>query len=534
MSLLSLNSADFKENLKLLTDAVKNLAPNSVFTLEKGTYTLGSDQSVDELNQLLEDKVPVRQNHDSYINGMKLENAAGITLDFGGATLVFKGFIEPIGLFGCKNITVKNLNIDFERPAFSEGIVLNARADCATVKVFDAFPIKGNEPVVSFQSYDKDTGLLTGICPFVGVENLELADEQTVKIISDQAKFLKSGDLISIRHSYGYRPGISLKECENITIDNVKISGLTGMGTVSYRSKNIYFHRYQVMPSQNRLMSISADGIHLVSTSGEVIIDDCSFESMGDDAVNIHSYYYTAAEKLDEYTVRAYIEHSYDEGYRYEDFPSKGDLMEFVHADTLEILGENTVKDIGYDSQTRESIIVFESPVDEFDLKEILLSNISKCPSVRMSSCNMYNIRGRAMLIQTRNVLVEGNSFYHLTGHALHIDTAEPWMESASAQNVVIRQNRFKDCGHGATGYSSSSGVTIETECRKKHPGIHKNILIEDNLFIGGSKPVFDIHCASQVNIRNNTVLSGQSLAEISHSDDVVFNDNIVTKDLIQ
>ena len=155
-----------------------------------------------------------------------------------------------------------------------------------------------------------------------------------------------------------------------------------------------------------------------------------------------------------------------------------------------------------------------------------LLANVSKCARFEFINCTAYNVRGRAVLVQTREALIENCCFENCTGQGVHVDTAAPWMESIGTRDVVIHNNRFINCGNGITNYCDASGITIETECDNPCVGVHKNIVIEDNLFSGGVKPAILVKCADGVKIMNNRLLSKNHAVHIEYTKNVEFSGN--------
>ena len=69
-------------------------------------------------------------------------------------------------------------------------------------------------------------------------------------------------------------------------------------------------------------MSVTADGIHLMETAGEVIVTNSLFENCGDDALNVHGFYSTLKEISNERrTIHIVNERDYNFS------PSKGDTL---------------------------------------------------------------------------------------------------------------------------------------------------------------------------------------------------------------
>jgi polygalacturonase len=243
-----------------------------------------------------------KENYASFNIAMNISKAEDLIIDGQGSTLVFSGLIQPFEIKDCSNLIIRNLTIDWKRSMFSEGVVKMVKGEMLEVEVYPEFPAKGGEPVISFQSFSTSTGHLSGICQFTDISSLELVEPQIVRFKAYDAKFVKTGDIVIMRHMYNYRPGFNLFNCSNVRIQDVTIHALPGMGVFGTRTRDITLKRFNVRPSGRRIMSGNVDATHFVSCTGTIEIDSCYFEGMGDDATNVHSYYYTKRERIDDKT----------------------------------------------------------------------------------------------------------------------------------------------------------------------------------------------------------------------------------------
>ena len=143
------------------------------------------------------------------------------------------------------------------------------------------------------------------------------------------------------------------------------------------------------------------------------------------------------------------------------------------------------------------------------DIKHIkigeYISSATEIAALNFENCVVKNLRGRGMLIQTRNVKVRNNLFDSCTGEAIHICTEAGWYESGSTENIEIYENRFINCGFGKTKYCDAVAVVTSTDAPIQTPGVHKDIKIFGNEVIGKNKP-FLITCANEVEIINNKI----------------------------
>lgn len=522
LSQLSESPGNAAGNLALIRKAVEkaNREKTGHLVFPPGVYEVGDEKSREHMERLMSGEHHPYTPFEDYNVAMNFSGVEGLVVDGQGCTLMFFGLIQPFEIFECGNVVIKNIVIDWKRPLFSEGVVRLVKNTLLDIDIFPEFPVHGGEPVVSFQNLSLDTGRLSGVSQFSNITNCELVAPQTVRIHSPQSKYVTTGDIITIRHIYTYRHGIHLNYSNNIRIQDVTIHALPGMGIFGTRSRDITIKRYTVRPSGRRIMSDNVDAIHLVSCSGTVTVDNCYFQGMGDDAFNMHGRYYTIGEVLDDRTVLLIEQNE-------QMYPNAGDTIEFVRKNTLYSYAEAVIRYVTVDKDTGETVIVLDRPLpDGFDTTDCI-ANLAHHAKLRFTNNTVRDIRGRALLVQTRDALIENNMFEHLTGQGVHVDTAFPtWNESVGTRNIVIRGNTFLDCGFGFTNYCSATGILVETECEEPRIGVHRNLTIENNLIIGHKKPALYLSCLDGAVVRGNRIITDGVAAWLEYAVNITFENN--------
>ena len=99
------------------------------------------------------------------------------------------------------------------------------------------------------------------------------------------------------------------------------------------------------------------------------------------------------------------------------------------------------------------------------------------------------------------------------------------WYEGIPSKNVVIRDNTFLRCGR----YSDIAAVCVEISAEDQTvPGIHENLLIENNSIINGPASggiAISVSGARDGIIRNNLYTGCETRVRIQHSENVVSED---------
>ena len=78
------------------------------------------------------------------------------------------------------------------------------------------------------------------------------------------------------------------------------------------------------------------------------------------------------------------------------------------------------------------------------------------------------------------------------------------WWEAIGSKDVIIRNNRFIDCKFES---EYLQGVIESHTMSKTAPaGVHSNITIENNIFLGSDGNIIKLGSADGVNIINNII----------------------------
>jgi len=95
-----------------------------------------------------------------------LEDKKDIVIDGNGATILVHGKMTPMLFYGCENITVKNLAVDYKVPTMTEFTVLGNDDGIITIKINDdcLYRVEGNTLCASYRAPDTAAA---GKCKFL-------------------------------------------------------------------------------------------------------------------------------------------------------------------------------------------------------------------------------------------------------------------------------------------------------------------------------------------------------------------------------
>lgn len=443
-----------------------------------------------------------------------IENMENIIIDGKGGSLIVRGTpqagrgrigiidspIIPFIIRASKNITIRNLRIDYATPSTAEGICVCSNENYFEVemKTSQRFWCWNSQLYLESEGYTFAARRLLGVNPqtkailygdnFGGGYDVswtyENAGENRVRISGGCNSRPKEGDIILFwctNFDTGARraPAIFAEKSKNIRFENVIINYCMGMGLIAQNCENISLHKYIVEPSQNRSFSLAADGTHFVNCRGELSFDSCRIQNQFDDAINAHGLYYQVIRATDK-IIRVKTAHPQHQGV---DVYEKGDKVRIGSMPFLETIKEAYIVSI---NRINSEIIDFELDTSGVDIAEgSFIENISANPNITIKGCEFKHNRARGILINGNGKILVENNYFENPGSAILIESSETWGESGPVSDVTIKDNTFNNCAfaHSWGEYT----IKAVPEFRKKAPEdlepFHGKITIRNNIF---------------------------------------------------
>jgi len=438
-----------------------------------------------------------------------VEGLNGLIIEGRDAELMMSGAGGVFSFTRCRKVTVSGLTLDWKRPAFSEGTVIATGPRHFDVRVDDAYPVKGGEPVPAFMSYHAETRLPDGrgLDIYDSVERTELVAPQTLRVHLNRQLTVPTGKLLVLRHSVYGGSVFQFHRCADVAVSNVTVYAGPGMGLNSSVTTNIALQRFHVRirPGSHRLMSSTADATHFGGCKGTVLIEDCLFEGMGDDGVNIKSgLYLTVRQLVDPFTVLG------QHNLKMSDVPDAGDTLEMAHPDILSPFASGIVREARLEpGEERMHRIRFEAPVPPELKAGDVIGNASRVAKLRMARCTVRANRARGVLCQTRDVIIEQCRFEHCTGPGVVIFTETVhFHESIGTRDVIIRHNRFENCNRGAISMEAALCAMAYWKhyAYPAQPGVHRNVTLDGNHIVRTDESGIFAVGVDGLTLRNNKI----------------------------
>lgn len=481
--------ADILHSFELAMTSLRE-NPNSTLIVEPGTYVLTSELARETQRAVMAGefgKNPQRTMFSpkfEYTRGISFAGQCGTTVIARGVTLLVDGFMEPVSIRDCENATVIGLTIDHKRKPYSRGIIREVRVlsdDGSTKEVTVEYgkdcPIGENTPVdLRTKIYDPVTSREV----FADCTAREYVDEYHTKLTFAEANDIKEGLEYYTVHTYHSRPAILIENAKNVLLEDVTIHSQPGMGIVGNRSEDVILRRLAVVPSVGHHYSTNTDATHFTSMKGLLRLENCSFDCQGDDFVNVHNYYHEIIDR--EGATVCYMQEKTPDGTHAQslDYPDVGDTLELTSRLTMELIDSFKVLECEPLAEEWMCKVTLDHALPE-NTEELVLADVTRLPRMEVVGCNANCHHARSILIKTRDVLIEGNTFRDVRGSAIHVAPEARWYEGVSPADVVIRGNRIIRCAEHWQG-EMSAGIMVYADSQNPDNCCIKNVVIEDNI----------------------------------------------------
>ncbi len=490
---------------KMIDDAY--VAGQKSLTLDKGAYRI---------------KVNSTGGH------LTLQDMKDFTLDGNGSTLLCQ---TPSGsglsLVNCENVTVKNLNVDFEKLTMMQLRVTAVNKEDKYIEVVvpngyrDYFEDKsGFASDAYMQPYRADGSINTTIdsVQVMKMNGFESLGNRKYRINS--AKYtqmdIKVGDYFAGGHKQATKAGSGFTDCKECAFINVHIWG----GAVGVYMTDGYgghlLDGFAVEPGprplgaiEDRCMSTIADAAHIQRLTVGPTIQNSHFAGSGDDGFNC----YGATSRIDarkndkEFVLARSTNFRPEVGDTLNIYTVAGDFLGAGKITTSELLEGYTSKEgLKVDMGAAEFRAAdYYRIVLDTEIKNVSagawVANASKNCSGFVIRNNLYeNLRPRGILIKGSDGLIEGNTIRNCAAAGIVLMPEFDWLEMDYVRNVTVRNNVVDNC---ASGYGNYGAIHVEGYNDGWH---NENLVFEGNVISNSHGEDFKLTHITGVTLKNNTI----------------------------
>ena len=522
------------------------MKPTIIITLT--ALLFGSCQSVHylpttthyTLNQTIDKELYI-SNHDQ-TNPKKVafyyENLHNVVIDGKGQKLVFYGTILPFVVKNCSNLTLRNFSIDFATSHLRQLHITEVDTLNNSIKA-QLYP-QGNYKIENEKLYftgedyqempfggmvfspDKHLAYRRADVSFSPTKIVALAPNEFYIEGMGKSPYLQVGERFVLRTYSRPTPAIFVTESKNITLENMTVHNVQGMGLLAQLTENMTLNKFRVAIEEGseRFFTTQADATHFSACKGKIRSVNGLYEGMADDAINVHGTYLKVITRENDYTIKAQYMHPQSWGFLW---GNKGDQVQFVAAKTMETIGDKTYKIHqikAVDKPTEVGAKIFEITFDKPLPAEVNpdtacgVENLTWTPKVLFKNNIVRNNRARGALFSTpKKVMCSNNLFDHTHGAAILLcGDCNGWYETGACRNVSIKNNHFVNAL--TANYQFTNAIISiypeipNLEAQQKY--FHSNIRIEDNVFETFDEPILYAKSVENLIYRNNKIIKNQ------------------------
>jgi len=494
---------------------------NVTLMFPKGKYDFHPDNAFEEHRAVA--------NHDNGLKRMAfpLYGNRNITIDGGGSAFIFHGHMVPFTLEGVDGSTLKNFSIDWIR-SFHAEMKCVSRDLKTNSAVFDVdpelYPYRIDNGQLLFKRFEQEDTMGSNMvwdprtrAPIYDTRKYALAGKhvKAQPIKPGQVKLVNAfrkepppvGTVLVV---YGVHPtsrlcpAIHIVSSNDIKIEDVTVYEAGGMGLIVERTDNIHLNRMKITSTEDRIVATRADSTHFIGCKGKLLVENCVFEHMLDDSINVHGAYVRIEEYLGNNQFLCGISHFQQWGFL---FAEPGDKIALLSRETVLPFFETRVT--GYKKLNEKRFVLTVAKVpDPLPGGPLSAENLTWNPDFIFRKNITRENRARSVLVTTKGkVLIEDNYFASQMHGILIEGDNKFWYESGAVEDVVIRNNTFENIGFAKDGrYPLYASPMFTPEQRMGEGQYHRNIE-----FTGNTIKTFNGHVAfcrsiEDLEIEDNTI----------------------------
>lgn len=461
-----------------------------------------------------------------------------VNLQANEARIMLRGKMIETCIDGSENISIHGISYDYQRPTVSELKVTGVGDHYAELQINpdSKYIIRDSiltwigegwhyQPGWYWQAFDPKTGNISR--QSIDLTKVKFAENSNgiVRAYFTHDLGFKAGLIYQNRDVTRDCAGIFMQRSKNISLRNVCICFMHGMGVVSQFCENIKIDSLFVRPdeSRGRTCAAWADILHFSGCRGLIDINHSYLSASNDDAINVHGTYLKIVEKTSPNQVRVRFMH--DQTYGFDAFAA-GDSIDFINTKSLLAFETNTVVR-AEKLNSREILLTLKNTISGDSLATAVIENTTWTPRVWIHNTILDRIPTRGILITTRRkAVIEHCTFQHIDMNGILVaDDANSWFESGMVRDLTIRNNKFLECGEPV--------INIHPENKMYKGAVHKNINITNNLFVLKDKKTLAAESVSGIIFSGNKIMLKKmvklnDLVELNNCKEVYFSDNRV------
>jgi pectate lyase len=493
---------------------------NTILIFPKGRYDFWPQDSDEKLYyESNSDFLPLRK-CPLLIKGLK-----NLVVDAMGSDFIYHDKMQPITIDSSENITIKNVNIDWDIPIMGQGQIVAVEDNYIDVAISEETPYSIENEKIFFigegwkdemwdaMEFDKDTKRIVQDCgdgclkdSFYTYKANEIS-KGLIRLNYKVGRKPVAGNYLAMRHSERGHAGTFIADSKNITLENVNMYQNAGLGILSQYSENLIFKNVQCVPNpkKNRVFAGHDDGLHFSNCKGQILVDSCRFQGLMDDPINVHGTSVQIIEKINDRKLVCRFMHDQSIGTIW---ARPGEKAGFIENEAMNTVGYGEVESFTA-KNAREFEISFKDALPKDIIAGDAVENLTWTPDVLIKNSFFGSCRARGVLVTTPGKVIIENNIFESSGSAILIaGDANGWFESGGVKDVLIQNNTFNDPCLTSIYQFTEAIISIYPELPKLNINnpFHRNIRIENNSFNPFDYPVLYARSTEGLFFNNNNI----------------------------
>jgi hypothetical protein len=475
-------------------------------------------------------------------SNLRVQKATNLVIDGTGCTLLF-GSLTNIGLIvtQSRDVTLRGLTIDFNPLPFTQGTIVDTAPDKSwfEVELHEGYPDFTPDYTVSRANvFHPQTLEWKRGTPDLYPQVKALTPRRARLTLNSKPlgyQTVDKGDYVVFNVRSG--GGVIFTASENVRVEDVNVLSAPGLAIAGRFLKGKNYFRYKVQRGPTpvgakvgRLFSASADAFNYAYARGGPALENCDFSFMGDDSVNIHGVAMPVLkiEGNTLWTARPGGEEPWNYILEAGDKALFLDVKNFAPRtegvlerwETTDALPLTTDEIKRYWPASKPTRLTFY----KVTLKAPLTARLDdwlEFPAIgghgyTIQNNRFHDHRARGLRIMASNGLVANNVFERIQNAGISVGPELTfWREATWPEDVVIRNNVFRDVSRGAAVFAPDSptpgAISLmfhpENEANEIYKGTRRIRIEKNHIEYSGPIGIY-MRAAQDVTIRGNSLQS--------------------------
>ena len=529
------------EGFKNLFNTSAQTAVNKNLTLIKGNYVFQS-KNAQEKEFFISNTISQKDYQKNKSNGIHktaivIDGVKNMEIDCNDSNFIIDGQMTHIYIKNCENVSIKNLNIQTVLPDVHKITVLKATSFYVTFEIDSVGNFKeengdfywwGTDYKTKFNDAKHNDYVIPTACadnlnhlicnrkhPLQGASSIKQISERIFNVRYITPKDFKVGQVFYIFSDKRNDVGIFIEKSNKITLKNITQRFNRGHGVVAQNSENITIDGCIFAPSSDSEVDFCClgDFLHFNMCRGRITVSNSEFDSCGANLCNVHGNYFEIVEQNKDKMVLKFPK---EQSFGFESF-KEGDVIAFVDSKSLvEVSRTKVLKAVLRDG------IYYDLTTATYDPPKkdgLVVENISAYPQFTFDSNTVNRVAKRGVLCSTRGkVRIENNRFLNTGISDIVIaNDALKRFESGAVSDVEISGNAFMNC--------EESSIVIKSYIKKYVDSIHKNIKIDNNLFVLKDASAIFAYACDGLEVKDNTFAGNENQEKVVLKDTINFQE---------